>query len=65
MKLGENGTKAYLMGMRAKNLAILAASLTEARKSLRLAPGWFRSSLERDEEKYKSLSTQIDNRRRN
>src|SRR5580692_3232247 len=60
MKLGENGTKAYFMGLLAKNLAILAASLTEERKSLRLAPGWFRSSLERDEEKYKSLSTQID-----
>jgi hypothetical protein len=60
MKLGDNGTKAYLMGMRARNLAILAASLIEERKSLRLAPGWFRSALERDEEKYKSLSAQID-----
>src|SRR5262249_36245754 len=58
--LGENGTKAYLMGMRAKNLAILAATLTETRKSLRLAPGWFGSSLEGDEEKYKSLSAEIN-----
>lgn len=59
-KLGDNGTKAYLMGMRAKNLAIIAASLTEARKSLRLAPGWIGFSLESDESKHKSLSEQID-----
>jgi hypothetical protein len=59
-KLGENGTQAYLMGMRAKNLAMLAASLTEERKSLRLAPGWIGFSLHRDESQYKSLSEQID-----
>jgi tetratricopeptide (TPR) repeat protein len=59
-KLGENGTKAYLLGMRAKNLAIFAASLTEARKSLRLAPGWLGFSLERDESKHKSLCKQIN-----
>ena len=58
-KLGENGTQAYLMGMRAKNLAILVASLTEERKSLRLAPGWIGFSLDRDESKDKSLSEQI------
>lgn len=58
-KLGENGTQAYLMGMRAKNLAIFAASLTEARKSLRLAPGWIGFSLDRDESEHESLSAQI------
>ena len=59
-KLGEIDTQDYLMGMRAKNLTIFAASLTEARKSLRLAPGWMGFSLDRDESKHKSLSEQID-----
>jgi hypothetical protein len=59
-KLGENGTQAYLMGMRSKNLAIFAASLVEERKSLRLAPGWIGFSLDRDESAHKALSEQID-----
>lgn len=59
-KLVDNDTKAYLMGMRAKNLAILAATLIEARNSLRLAPGWIGFSLERDESQHKSLTEQID-----
>jgi tetratricopeptide (TPR) repeat protein len=59
-KLGENATQAYLMGMRAKNLAIFAASLVEERKSLRLAPGWIGFSLGRDESTHKALSEQID-----
>lgn len=59
-KLGEATTRAYLMGMRAKNLAILNGSLIIARKNLRLAPGWLGFSLERDEEQYKSLTKRID-----
>lgn len=59
-KLGDKPTGAYFMGMRAKNLAMTAASLIETRTILRLAPGWFGFSLERDQEKYKSLGMQID-----
>jgi hypothetical protein len=59
-KLGESATRAYLMGMRAKNLAISNGSLILAQKNVRLAPGWLGFSLERDEEHYKSLSKRID-----
>src|SRR5579872_3051078 len=59
-RLGENGTQAYLLGMRAKNLAIFAASLVEERKSLRLAPDWMGFSLGRDELTHKAISEQID-----
>jgi tetratricopeptide (TPR) repeat protein len=58
-KLAEPATTAYLMGMRAKNLAILNGSLITTRKSLRLAPRWLGFSLQRDEEQYKSLTTRI------
>lgn len=59
-KLGEPATMAYLMGMRARNLAILNGFLITDRKNLRLAPHWLGFSLERDQKQYKSLTTQID-----
>jgi tetratricopeptide (TPR) repeat protein len=59
-KLGEPATKAYLTGMRAKNLAILNGSLIAARKGFRLAPRWLGFSLQRDEEQYKSLTARIE-----
>jgi hypothetical protein len=59
-KLGESPTKAYLMSMRAKNLAMLNGSLILARKNLKLAPGWLGFSLERDEQQYKELTARIE-----
>jgi hypothetical protein len=55
-KLGDTPTRAYLMSLRAKNLAVWNGSLVMARKNLRMAPGWLGLSLERDEEQYKSLT---------
>jgi len=57
--LGEPQTKAYVMGMRAKNLGIVNGFLSLARKNLRLAPVWLGFSLERDENQCKSLTAQI------
>jgi hypothetical protein len=59
-KLGETSTRTYLMGVRAKTLAVWSGSLVTARKNLKMGPGWLGFSLERDEEQRKSLSTLIE-----
>ncbi len=59
-QLGEAQTRAHLMSMRAKNLAIWNGSLIVARKNLRLAPGWLGFSLERDEHQHQELTARIE-----
>jgi hypothetical protein len=59
-KLGESPTKAYLMSIKAKNLAMLNGSLILERKNLKLAPGWLAFSLERDEQQYRELTARIE-----
>jgi hypothetical protein len=59
-KLGDDATRAYLMGMKAKNLAIQTGSIVMARTKFKMAPGWLGFSLVRDEEEHKSLSARIE-----
>jgi hypothetical protein len=44
-KLGERETRAHLMPMRAKNLAVFNGSLVTTRKNLKLTPNWLGFSL--------------------
>ncbi len=53
--------EAYLMGKRAEGLAVLTGvSLVPERKTLRMAPGWFGFSLERDEARFKELTQKVE-----
>lgn len=60
-RMRDSLSEAYLLGKKAEGLAILnGMRFVPERKRLRMAPGWFGFSLERDEAQYKELTQEIE-----
>jgi hypothetical protein len=60
-RMRDSLSEAYLLAKKAEGIAIVnGLSLVPARKKLRMAPGWFGFSLERDEAQYKELTQKIN-----
>lgn len=60
-RMNELAYEANLMAKKAEYLVVLnGVGLVPARKSLRMAPGWFAFSLERDAEQFQELTKKIE-----
>lgn len=60
-RMTDSRSEAYLLGQKAEGLEVVnGLNFVPTRKRLRMAPGWFGFSLERDKAQYKELTHKIE-----